>query len=128
MAKKGAWIDTSEADSPFAVLRALASPATSPEPVPPTAVPASPDAPPGSPSVPRRAVVRIEKKGRGGRTVTRIEQLGLDADALAVLATRLRRALGCGGAVEGADVIVQGDVRDRVVAFLEAEGVTRISR
>ncbi len=135
MAKKRGWIDTAEADSPFAGLRALMPPDAAPSPAPaeaaptptPSAASSAPDASP-RPDIPRRAVVRIEKKGRGGRTVTRVEQLGLDPAALEGLATRLRRALGCGGAVEGTDVIVQGDVRDRVVAWLEAEGVRRISR
>lgn len=134
VAKKGGWIDTAEADSPFAALRALARPEPDRESSPAEAASPQPSSgptassPAGSAPAPRRAVVRIEKKGRGGRTVTRIERLGLDADALAALATRLRRALGCGGAVEGEDIIVQGDVRDRVVAWLEADGVTRISR
>lgn len=71
-----------------------------------------------------RAVLRIERKGRGGRTVTRVE--GLPEAQLAELARAMRRGLGLGTSVDALDVVVQGDQRERVAAWLTAEGVKRV--
>jgi predicted translation initiation factor SUI1 len=77
--------------------------------------------------VPARAVVRMERKGRGGKEATVVEKLDLDARTLAAWADALKRALGCGGGVEDGGIVVQGDQRDRVVGWLEARGVRKIS-
>jgi translation initiation factor 1 len=69
----------------------------------------------------------MERKGRGGKEATVIEKLGLDAKGLAGWAEALKRSLGCGGGVEGDAIVVQGDQRDRVVRWLEAKGVRKVS-
>lgn len=69
----------------------------------------------------RKIVVAREKKGRGGKTVTRVSQLELDADATEALAHTLKRTLGCGGSVEDGDVLLSGDQTERVPALLVAE-------
>lgn len=76
---------------------------------------------------PARAVVRLEKKGRGGKQVTVVEQLSLSPAELAEWGQSLKHSLGCGGAVEDGAIVVQGDHRERVRAWLEARGVRRIS-
>ena len=73
-----------------------------------------------------KAVLRMERKGRGGKTVTVIAQLPGEQSALEQVARDLRRALGCGARVEGAEVVVQGDVRERVRAWLAERGVRRV--
>jgi len=73
-------------------------------------------------------VVRIEKKGRGGKEVTLVEQLGLDPVEMSSWATAMKKALGCGGAIEGDTIALQGDVRDRAVAWLTTRGVRKISK
>lgn len=83
--------------------------------------------PPPKDDTPARAVVRMERKGRGGKEVTVVEQLGLPAPKLAVWLKELKNALGCGGSVEEETLVFQGDQRDRVKALLEARGVKRIS-
>jgi len=123
--KKGGWTDDTGDGSPFAALGALR------DALPPA--PASPKAPePAKPSalspVPKRAVVRIEKKGRGGKEVTLVEQLGLDPVEMSSWATAMKKALGCGGAIEGDTIALQGDVRDRAVAWLTTRGVRKISK
>src|SRR5262245_8486721 len=60
------------------------------------------------PSAPARAVVRLERKGRGGKEVTVVEKLGLAAAALETWCRELKQALGCGGAVDGASIVLQG--------------------
>ena len=68
------------------------------------------------------ARIRREKAGRGGKTVTTIADLPLDAGALAALAKRLKAACGTGGTVREGTIELQGDHRDAVLAFLAKEG------
>jgi len=105
--------------SPFAALKDRLGP-----------LPEGPGAPaPASlpPNAPRRAVIRLERKGRGGKEVTLVEQLGLGADEMARWLGELKRSLGCGGTVEDSALLFQGDQRDRLAAALCARGVGRIS-
>lgn len=76
---------------------------------------------------PARAVVRMERKGRGGKEVTVVEQLGLSAAQLATWLKELKQALGCGGAVEEACLVLQGDQRERLPALLEKKGVRKVT-
>lgn len=75
---------------------------------------------------PARAVVRMERKGRGGKEVTVVEQLALPAQELEQWLKALKNALGCGGAVEGERLVLQGDQRKRLPAILESRGVRKI--
>lgn len=78
------------------------------------------------PKGPARAVVRLERKGRGGKEVTVVEQLGLAASALAEWLQALKSGLGCGGSVEGDAIVLQGDQRKRLPRLLEQRGVRRV--
>ncbi|PIE54044.1 MAG: translation initiation factor [Dethiosulfovibrio peptidovorans] len=71
----------------------------------------------------QRAGLRIERKGRRGKTVTVVEALVLLPEALAQVARELRKALGCGSSVEDGAVVLQGDNRDRIASWLRARGV-----
>ena len=76
-------------------------------------------------SVPARdGIVRVsrETKGRGGKAVTLVRGLALDAAALAALGKRLRSACGAGGTVKDGVLEVQGDHAERVVDLLQQEG------
>ena len=53
--------------------------------------------------------VRCERKGHGGKTVTVISGLPLDAVALTTLAGELKRRCGCGGTVKAGNIEIQGD-------------------
>src|SRR5438874_688660 len=77
-------------------------------------------------SVPARIVakLRMEKKGRGGKTVTVVDGLPRNDAFLKDLAQELKRACGTGGAVLDGAVELQGDLRDRVRAVLEKKGYT----
>jgi translation initiation factor 1 len=68
----------------------------------------------------------MERKGRGGKEVTVVEQLGLKAKELEAWLKALKDALGCGGAVEGETLVLQGDQRKRLPAILESRGVRKI--
>ncbi len=76
---------------------------------------------------PARAVVRYERKGRGGKEATVVEQLGLSPVERAEWLLAMKQALGCGGMVEGESLVLQGDQRTRVRAWLQTRGVSRIS-
>jgi translation initiation factor 1 len=77
-----------------------------------------------SDSVPGRIVakLRMEKKGRGGKTVTVVYDLPNNDEFLKELAQELKRACGTGGAVADNTVELQGDLRDRVRDYLIKKG------
>ena len=66
--------------------------------------------------------VRLEKKGRRGKSVTTVAGVRLAAGELRSLAAELKRACGTGGAVKEGVIEIQGDQRDRIVAALERKG------
>jgi translation initiation factor 1 len=69
-------------------------------------------------------VVKVSRqtKGRGGKAVTLVTGLALDADALAVLGKQLRTACGCGGTVKDGVIEVQGDHCEKVMEALKKQG------
>ena len=97
------------------------------EPAHAPAPPAAPAAAPAGPPPPARAVVRLERKGRGGKEATVVEKLALPPAALLAWADAAKRALGCGGSVEGDALVLQGDQRDRVRRWLEGKGVGKVT-
>ena len=105
--------------SPFAALQGLRDRL-------PAGAPPTPSKEPPAAKGPARAVVRREKKGRGGKEVTVVEQLGLPPRELETWLKALKTQLGCGGAVEGDALVLQGDQRDRTRALLEARGVRKV--
>ena len=70
------------------------------------------------------AKLRMEKKGRGGKTVTVVYGLPQNDAFLKELAGELKRACGVGGSVGEDGIELQGDLRDRVRAALEKKGYT----
>lgn len=74
--------------------------------------------------VPARVVakLRMEKKGRGGKTVTVVYGLPENEAFLRELSQELKRACGAGGAVIEGGVEIQGDLRDRVRDALAKRG------
>jgi len=67
-------------------------------------------------------VLRLEKKGRGGKTVTAVAGLPRNAAFLAGLAAELKRACGTGGTATEDTVEIQGDHRGTLRALLAAKG------
>lgn len=66
--------------------------------------------------------VSRESKGRGGKTVTLVKGLALDAMALALLGKQLRSACGSGGTVKDGVIEIQGDHCELVMAALKKQG------
>jgi translation initiation factor 1 len=74
-----------------------------------------------------RAVVRLERAGRRGKDVTIVTHLALPAADRDRWLKDLKGALGCGGTVEGADLVLQGDHRTRLPALLASRGVRKVT-
>ena len=79
-----------------------------------------------APRFPDKLVVRMEKKGRRGKTVTRVS--GVPARDLAALCKEMKKALGCGATIEDADLILLGDLVDRAAKWLEKAGAAKLVR
>jgi len=75
-------------------------------------------------AVPARvtAKLRMEKTGRGGKTVTVVYGLPRNAEFLKTLTQELKRACGTGGTATEDGIELQGDLRDRVREFLQKKG------
>lgn len=69
-------------------------------------------------------IVRVsrETKGRGGKAVTLVKGLALDAAALTVLGKQLKAQCGTGGTVKDGVIEIQGDHVERVMTSLMAMG------
>ena len=70
------------------------------------------------------AKLRLEKKGRGGKTVTVVAGLPQNGAFLKDLCQDLKRACGTGGTVVDCGVELQGDLRARVRESLLKKGFT----
>jgi translation initiation factor 1 len=89
--------------------------------------PEAQQAPEQPPQAPSRAVLRYERKGRGGKEVTVIELPGKDTTSLSDWLRDLKAALGCGGSLQGESIMLQGDQRERARAWLTTRGVRKVA-
>jgi len=70
----------------------------------------------------QRLVVRIDRRRRAGKQVTLVEGfVGASAD-LSALAKTLKTKCGVGGTVEDGQILIQGDLRDKIVSLLGGMG------
>lgn len=72
-----------------------------------------------------KLILQREKKGRAGKTVTRLRGLPTPEDRVQ-WAARLKKELGCGATIEGEDVILLGDLGERAKTRLETGGFRRV--
>ena len=66
--------------------------------------------------------VYVERKGRGGKTVTLVKGLSLASPQLVDLCKKLKSSCGVGGKVEGREIMIQGDQRKKVIELMIKEG------
>jgi translation initiation factor 1 len=69
-------------------------------------------------------IVRVQRetKGRGGKAVTVVRGVPVDAAGLLKLGQDLKAACGSGGTVKDGVIEVQGDHVDKVMALLQQRG------
>ncbi len=69
--------------------------------------------------------VRIEKNGRGGKTVTIVSGFVGSEDDLKELGKALKSKCGVGGSAKDGEVLVQGDFKQRVIEILRTMGYSQ---
>lgn len=69
--------------------------------------------------------VSIERKGRKGKTVTLVTGFVGTTDDLEQLGKELKTKCGTGGSVKDGEIILQGEVVEKVVALLREMGYSR---
>ncbi len=76
------------------------------------------------PKLPNDGVIRVflERKGRGGKSVSVLRGLRGDAAARKKLLKQLKSRLGTGGSLKDDVIEIQGDHRDRIVELLTQMG------
>ena len=111
-------------NNPFATLGALketlpegapAAPASTPKAAAPTREPLA---------AVSKLVVRKERKGHGGKTVTLVQ--GLPGSLRETMADQMKKALGCGARVDGENVVLQGELVERAARWLAKHGARKV--
>lgn len=67
--------------------------------------------------------VMLDKRNRNGKKVTLITDLLCDEESLKNLAKELKTICGVGGSARGGEILIQGDVRDKVLNVLKSKGL-----
>ena len=70
--------------------------------------------------------IHLEKKGRGGKSVSIIKGLTCDDDTLEEMGRTLRKKCGVGGSIKQGEIIIQGNHRDKIKTILQDMGYRNI--
>jgi len=72
--------------------------------------------------------VLIEKKGRGGKTVSIVQGLQVNPDHLEKISKELKSQCGTGGSAKKGEIIIQGDHRDKIIKILKSKGYNNVKK
>ena len=74
------------------------------------------------PPAQQKVIVRLDRKGRGGKSVTVIDGLLMHREQLESLLKQLKGKLGTGGSVKDTSLELQGDKCTALIAALQKMG------
>lgn len=69
--------------------------------------------------------VNIEKKNRGGKVVTLVTGFVGNEEDLKELGKLLKSKCGVGGSAKDGEILIQGDLKTKVIELLKKEGYVR---
>lgn len=69
--------------------------------------------------------IALDKRNRGGKVVTLVTGFRGTAEDLAALGKLLKVKCGVGGSAKDGEIIVQGDLRQKVLEILQKEGYSK---
>jgi len=74
------------------------------------------------PSSEQKLMIRLDTKQRAGKSVTLIDGFSGPQDDLEALGKKLKNLCGTGGSVKDGQILVQGDHRQKIHQWLQAQG------
>lgn len=75
-----------------------------------------------TPSKKQQLEAHFSNKGRAGKTVTIIKGFDHDFSDIKLLAKEIKNHCGVGGSVKDSEIIIQGNMRDNIMLFLQQKG------
>lgn len=70
----------------------------------------------------QKLIVAIDRRNRGGKQVTLVKGFRGKESDLVALAKKLKTKCGVGGSAKDGEIVIQGDLRDKVLNLLLNDG------
>ena len=74
------------------------------------------------PAAKQNLKIMLDKKNRHGKAVTLIVDFNGSDEELKALAKELKALCGAGGSARGGEILIQGDVREKVQKYMVSKG------